>query len=52
MNRIFPDPQDHLVAKIAAILNMRLRNLRKLEEMQIRAEDKALRTVGVVENDA
>jgi len=26
-----------------AILNMRLRNLRKLEEMQIRAEDKALR---------
>jgi len=27
-----------------AILNMRLRNLRKLEEMQIRAEDKELRT--------
>ena len=27
-----------------AILNMRLRNLRKLEEMEIRAEDKALRT--------
>jgi topoisomerase-4 subunit A len=26
-----------------AILNMRLRNLRKLEEMEIRAEDKALR---------
>ena len=26
-----------------AILNMRLRNLRRLEEMQIRAEDKALR---------
>jgi topoisomerase-4 subunit A len=26
-----------------AILNMRLRNLRKLEEMQIRSEDKALR---------
>ena len=26
-----------------AILNMRLRNLRKLEEMQIRAEDKDLR---------
>ena len=26
-----------------AILNMRLRNLRKLEEMQIRAEDKSLR---------
>src|SRR4051812_19183033 len=27
-----------------AILNMRLRNLRKLEEMEIRQEDKALRT--------
>ncbi len=27
-----------------AILNMRLRNLRKLEEMEIRAEDKELRT--------
>ena len=27
-----------------AILNMRLRNLRKLEEMEIRSEDKALRT--------
>ena len=27
-----------------AILNMRLRNLRKLEEIEIRAEDKALRT--------
>jgi topoisomerase-4 subunit A len=27
-----------------AILNMRLRNLRKLEEMEIRGEDKALRT--------
>jgi topoisomerase-4 subunit A len=27
-----------------AILNMRLRNLRRLEEMEIRAEDKALRT--------
>ncbi len=27
-----------------AILNMRLRNLRKLEEMEIKAEDKALRT--------
>lgn len=27
-----------------SILNMRLRNLRKLEEMEIRAEDKALRT--------
>src|SRR6185295_6386749 len=27
-----------------AILNMRLRNLRKLEEMEIRAEDKTLRT--------
>ena len=26
-----------------AILNMRLRNLRKLEEMEIRAEEKALR---------
>src|SRR4029450_2415094 len=26
-----------------AILNMRLRNLRRLEEMEIRAEDKALR---------
>ena len=26
-----------------AILNMRLRNLRKLEEMEIRAEDKELR---------
>jgi topoisomerase-4 subunit A len=31
-------------AQAEAILNMRLRNLRKLEEMEIRAEDKSLRS--------
>jgi topoisomerase-4 subunit A len=44
------EPKDVLIKKFKltdtqaeAILNMRLRNLRKLEEMEIRTEDKALR---------
>src|SRR4029077_8525217 len=45
------EPHPHMVmtfklsdVQADAILNMRLRNLRKFEEMEIRQEDKALRT--------